>query len=300
MIPVDKLWQRAMLIQTIRQFFIVRGYLEVETPLRLPTVAPEADIEPVPTSNWFLQTSPELCMKRLLAAGSPKLFQICKAFRKGERGANHIPEFTILEWYQTDTDYSGLMTECEVMIKYLAKQLNHGNTLQINGKQIRVDTPWERITVKEAFIRHGSISLNEALHRNMFDEILVTDIEPQLGKKRPLFLYDYPVALASLAKAKSNNPEIAERFELYMNGLELANGFSELIDTDEQYNRFIEERKKIRDKGQIPPPLPKKFLAALSNMQKTAGIALGVDRLAMIFMDAANIDEVVAFYPEEL
>lgn len=300
MISTGGLRQRAALIQAIRKFFIDRDYLEVDTPIRIPAPAPEAYIEPEPAGKWFLQTSPELCMKRLLAAGNSKLFQVCKCFRQGERGSKHLGEFTMLEWYRTGTDYFGLMAECEELLKFLCNTLGRGNSLSVSGNTIFVDMPWERFTVRDAFDQYAPISLNEALSRDAFDETLVTHIEPHLGINRPVFLYDYPASLGALAKIKQNDPNIAERFELYINGLELANGFSELTDAVEQRQRFEQEQEKIKSLGRHPTPMPERFLAELPNMEKTAGIALGVDRLAMVFADTETIDDVITFLPEEL
>lgn len=300
MTKADALWQRAALIQAIRRFFIDQGYLEVDTPIRTPAPAPEAHIEPEPSGDYFLQTSPELYMKRLLAAGNPKLFQICKCFRKGERGSKHLSEFTLLEWYRTSTDYFGLMEECEELIKFLCNTLNRGNTLSFAGNTISIEAPWEQLSVHDAFERYAPLSLDAALHQDTFDETLVTYVEPHLGINQPTFLYDYPASLGALAKLKQNHPHIAERFELYINGLELANGFSELTDAGEQRERFEQEQEKIKSFGRVPSPMPERFLDELPKMKETAGIALGIDRLAMIFSDAKTIDDVIPFRPEEL
>jgi lysyl-tRNA synthetase class 2 len=230
----DALRLRARMVQAIRCFFLENDFLEVETPLRIPAPAPELHINPVSSEDWFLQTSPELCMKRLLAAGYPRIFQICKCFRAGERGNLHLPEFTMLEWYRAETDYRTLMEECEALIPFVARELGFDNTFSWQGHKIDLGTPWERITVREAFSRYAATSADEALKTDRFDEILACEVEPCLGLERPVFLYDYPAELGALARLKPGDPDIAERFELYCAGLELANAFSELTDAGEQ------------------------------------------------------------------
>jgi len=287
-------------MQAIRRFFIERGFLEVDTPVRIPAPAPEAHIEPEVSGAWFLQTSPELCMKRLLAAGCTSLFQICKCFRRGERGDRHLPEFSMLEWYRTGCDYRGLMEDCEQLLPFLADCLDIGTTIQVGKHRVALHPPWQRLTVAEAFQRYVEQPLDESLAAGTFDEMLCTSIEPQLGIESPVFLYDYPMALGSLARQKQADPEVAERFELYIGGMELANGFSELTDPAEQHHRFTQERKTIQSLGREPGPMPEPFLTALEHLEEAAGIALGVDRLAMVLWNRATIDEVVPFTPEEL
>ena len=291
---------RAAMIRAIRRFFTDRAYLEVETPSRIPGPAPEAHIDAIPSDGWYLHTSPELCMKRLLAAGYPRIFQITRCFRGKERGSRHIPEFTLLEWYESGIDYIRMMEVCEEMIVSVAHDLGHEGNITYQGRQIAIDRPWEKISVMEAFRRWSGVSMEEALERDRFDEIMVGEIEPRIGTKGPVFLYDYPVALGALARVKKTDASVAERFELYMGGLELANAFSELTDAAEQRARFEEELKSRRASSRAAYPMPEKFLAALPAMPESSGIALGVDRLAMIFADRESIDDVVAFTPEEL
>jgi lysyl-tRNA synthetase class 2 len=283
---------RARIVQAIRAFFIERDFLEVETPHRLPGNAPELHIDAVASGNWFLHTSPELCMKRLLAAGYPRLFQICRCWREGERGARHLPEYTMLEWYRADCDYQALMADCEELLTQLCPKERIGS--------VELNAPWERLTVAEAFARYASISLDAALTTGRFDEIIALQIEPQLGRIRPTFLTEYPVAMAALARRKPDNPKVAERFELYIDGLELANAFSELTDPVEQRQRFVSEEAERRRAGKAPYPVPEKFLTELAALPPSAGIALGIDRLVMLLTGAAAIDEVVAFPPEDL
>lgn len=291
---------RSRIIRYIRDFFYEHEYLEVETPCLIPAPAPEAHIDAIKVDGLFLHTSPELCMKRLLCSGHSRIFQICRCFRNDERGELHLPEFTILEWYHADINYSKLMNECQEMIQSVAHRLEKGETINYQGMEIDLKGPWQRISVKRAFEKYSTLSLQDALDSNRFDEVMVEQIEPRLSETGPVFLYDYPAQLAALSRLKHNDPTLAERFELYIGGLELANAFSELTDPDEQARRF---RKEIQDReraGKTLYPLPEKFIRDLGNMPDAAGIALGVDRLVMLFTDTARIDDVVCFTPEEL
>jgi elongation factor P--(R)-beta-lysine ligase len=294
------LQQRARVLQEIRHYFTENGYLEIETPHRIPAPAPEAHIDAVSSGTWFLHTSPELCMKRMMAAGCEKVFQICRCWREGERGSLHLPEFTLLEWYRAGVDYRSLMEECEELIYVVARAIGTGQTIQFRECKIDLLSPWERISVKEAFQRYSHATVTEALERDLFDEIMVQDIEPKLGLRKPTFIYDYPVERGALARLKREDPTVAERFELYMGGLELANGFSELVDSEEQRKRFVVENQNRQARGKPVYLMPDRFLAELDDMPPSAGIALGVDRLVMVFLDAGIIDEIVAFTPEEL
>jgi lysyl-tRNA synthetase class 2 len=290
------LTERARIIQNIRSFFIDRGYLEVETPHRIPANAPEPHIDAVASGACALHTSPELAMKRMLAAGYEQLFQICRVWRDGERGQFHLPEFTLLEWYRSGIDYNALMNECMELLFVLVPE----GKLYREGRTIELAMPWQKLTVAEAFAQHASMGLNEALASNCFEEILTSEVEPHLGNERPTFLTEYPSSLAALARTKPGEPQVAERFELYIDGLELANAFSELTDAEEQRRRFEEDEELRCLSGKAPYPLPEKFLAELSTMPEAAGIALGLDRLIMLITDATKIDEVVAFTPDEL
>jgi lysyl-tRNA synthetase class 2 len=296
----DFLLQRAAVLAAIRRFFMSRDFLEVETPHRIPALAPESHIDAIPSDDWFLHTSPELCMKRLLAAGYPRLFQICRCFRGSENGDRHLPEFTMLEWYCAGIDYLDLMSECENLILTVARDLGRGTEIAYAGRTICLEKPWIRHTVKEAFEKHAPLSLEEALAKGSFDEIMAFEIEPRLEKGRPTFLYDYPLSLGALARRKAGDPAFAERFELYIGGLELVNAFSELTDEEEQRSRFMREEEARRSRGKRPYPMPEPFLRALPEMPESAGAALGVDRLVMLFTGAAGIRDVVAFAPEEL
>ena len=292
----QRLTERAQIIQSIRSFFIDRGYLEVETPHRIPANAPEPHIDAIASGTCALHTSPELAMKRMLAAGYEQLFQICRVWREGERGQFHLPEFTLLEWYRGGIDYNALMNECMELLFVLLPEgkLNRG------GRTIDLTMPWHKLTVAEAFTQYASMDLNQALASDCFEEILTSEVEPHLGKEKPTFLTEYPSSLAALARSKRGEPQVAERFELYIDGLELANAFSELTDAKEQRRRFEKDEELRRTAGKTPYPLPEKFLAELENMPEAAGIALGLDRLIMLITEAEKIDDVVAFGPDDL
>jgi lysyl-tRNA synthetase class 2 len=308
--PRDESWRlarkqgalrrRAMMVRAIRRFFDERDYLEVETPVRIPAPAPEAHIDAAPSGDWFLQTSPELCMKRLVAAGYPGIYQISKCFRAAERGRLHLPEFTMLEWYCRGGDCRTLMQECEALVLSVAQALDTGDALTYEGMTIALTPPWERLSVTDAFARYASLSLRDALAQDRFDEIMACEIEPRFADGRPVFLYDYPAAHGALARTKAADPSLVERFELYIGGLELANAFSELTDEKEQRSRFEQALRVRHAAGKAAYPMPEPFLRSLQDLPETAGIALGVDRLAMLFADAASIDEVVPFIPEAL
>jgi lysyl-tRNA synthetase class 2 len=294
------LQQRANLLKAIRDVFIAQGFFEVETPHRIPAPAPESHINAISSGPWFLHTSPELCMKRMLAAGYEKIFQICRCWREGERGSQHIPEFTLLEWYHSGIDYWMLMEECAILIQTVASKVGLGEKIIFRDRAIDLTSPWERIPVREAFHEHTGTSMEEALKNGLFDEIMVRDIEPSLGIRKPTFIYDYPAQRGALARLRLEDKTVAERFELYVGGLELANGFSELVDPEEQRRRFERENENRRGMRKSVYAMPEKFLEELREMPPSAGIALGIDRLVMILLDAPSIDGVVAFTPEEL
>jgi elongation factor P--(R)-beta-lysine ligase len=290
------LMERGAIFNRIRAFFQEKGYLEVETPFRIPAPAPESHIDAIPSDGWFLQTSPELCMKRMLAAGYERIYQICRCWRSGERGVRHLSEFTMLEWYRAEADYFVLMKETEELVRAAAE----APVISYRGLSVDIEQPWERITVAEAFLRYGGVSVDDALSAGTFDEIMVESIEFRLGLTRPTFIYDYPPCCAALARIKKSQPPVAERFELYIGGLEIANAFSELNDAAEQRARFEAAAAERASWGKAPYPVAGKFLDTLDEMPDSAGIALGLDRLVMVLLDAESIDEVVAFTTEEL
>jgi len=282
----------------MRDFFDRQGYLEVETPVKSPAIIPEAHIDPVTADGQFLMASPELYMKQLLARGYPKIFQICKCFRQNESGTQHLPEHTLLEWYGTGDTYLDLMDQCQALVRHIAAGLGYGACLSYQGLTLDLAAPFDRMTVHQAFEQHAPKSCDQALADDSFHEIMGFAVEPCLGKKQPVFLMDYPVCLASLAAPSARKPNLAERCEFYMAGIELANGFTELTDPRVQRRRFEAENRIRARQGRQQLPLPETFLSELEAMPPAAGIALGVDRLVMLFANAATIDQVVAFPPE--
>ncbi len=305
MLTPQGLRQRSALLQAIRSFFFEGGYIEVDTPLRLPILLPESNLIPFASEDWYLHTSPELCMKRLLARGCPQIFQICHCFRKEESGRIHQPEFTMLEWYHQGWDYFDLMGECEDLLAALCRLLPRMPGLSPDGvlrwRECRVSLrqPWDRLTVAAAFRQYAGVEVDEALECGSFDEVLVTAVEPHLGRERPVFLYDYPVELGSLARRSPKNSLVAERFELYVAGVELANGFSELVDPNEQRARFELEIEILQRAGKNAA-MPENFLTDLASIGATAGIALGFDRLFMLLMGYPSLAEAMPFIVEEL
>ena len=304
MLDIQGLRIRAALFSSIRLFFTQQGFLEVDTPLRQPIIIPENNIIPLMSEGQYLQTSPELCMKRLLANGCDKIFQVCPCFRKEERGRHHLEEFTMLEWYRTGADYSHLMNDCEELLRHTARGLagflgKAAGQLENAFNASNLEGPWQRLAVDEAFARFSPMAFDQALRDDRFDEILVEFVEPHLGNESPVFLYDYPRELASLARAKIDDPGKVERFELYWQGIELANGFSELTAADEQRARFLHELDLIEQKGRQHAGLPEFFLNDLEKISSAAGIALGLDRLLMLFMGRQQIADVVSFSPED-
>lgn len=305
MLSLQGLHTRAAFFRCIRSFFHDQGFLEVDTPLRQPVFIPESNIVPISAEGHYLQTSPELCMKRLLAGGCKKIFQISHCFRKDELGRLHLEEFQMLEWYRTDCDYTQLMADCQAFLLYLHAALK--DYLAACGAPaapdlfsgIDLSPDWQRLTVADAFTQFSPIPLEKALHFGSFDEILTEHIEPCLGMDAPVFLHAYPHQLASLARKSPSNPNIAERFELYIKGVELANGFTELTDEQEQRSRFAKEIDTIHACSGRNVVMPERFLQDLKKLDEAAGIALGVDRLFMLAMNFASITSVVTFAPED-
>jgi len=290
--------RRALILDSIRAFFKSEGFLEVETPLLLPHVAPEQFIAPFAVNGWYLSTSPEMHMKRLLAAGYGNVFQICHCFRKGERGQLHNPEFTMLEWYRVDTDYLQIIQDAERLVLAVASDLGFDSNIRYQGRDINLSRPWPRAMVSRAFLK--SAGWDPALQHDpeRFDLDLVDKVMPGFAADRPTVLMDYPAANASMARLKPGDGKVAERAEVFVAGLELANVYTELTDAAELEKRF---REVIEETGEEEGhrPLPRRFLKAMTNLPACGGIALGVDRLVMLLCDAAAIDEVVAF-PREL
>ena len=290
----SKLEYRARIINSIRAFFSREGFVEIETPLRVPSIAPEQFILPFTSEGWFLSTSPELQMKRLLSAGYERIFQICHCFRKDERGRQHNPEFTMLEWYRALADYQVIIRDTENLVSELAQEFKAGHELIYRGCKIDLSLPWFRITIAEAYQKWAGWNPVEHFDGVRFDHDMVEKIIPSLPQDKPAILLDYPAQCASLARLKPDNPAVAERAEIFIGGLEIANGFSELNDPLEQERRFMQEIELMRHEGK-PAVLPVKFLEAIKKLPPACGMALGIDRLVMLFCDTAVIDDVIAF-----
>ncbi len=305
MLTVAGLHLRAALFRSIRRFFYEKGFLEVDTPVRVPVLLPERHITPIACDDWFLQPSPEQCMKRLLARGCRTIFQICPCFRAGERGSRHLSEFTMLEWYRVGGDYRDLMRDCEELVCFVLDDVTASDRfrqlLDLSFFQAEhVAPPWERLTVNQAFARYCPETMEQAVAADRFDELLVEYIEPHLGRSGPVFLVDYPAACASLARLRPDDESIAERFELYIDGMELANGFSELTDAVQQRARFDEELAAVEERDQHYRQMPETFLDDLSKLDAAAGIAFGLDRFLMVLLSVASIDQAVSFGPDDL
>lgn len=300
---------RARLYGALRGHFQARGVLEVETPILSAgaTVDPNIDsfaTRAPPGAERWLQTSPEFAMKRLLAAGSGPVYQIARVFRREEAGRYHNPEFSMLEWYRPGWDHLRLMDEVEELLR--AAGMDGGPR-------------WERLTYREAFLRHAGLDpfdaglealrqacaahmslsgeLATASERDLYLDLLMSDqVGPQLGLGQPAFLYDFPASQAALARVRAGDPPVAERFELFWKGIELANGFHELTDAAEQRRRFEQDRARRLEQGREAPPYDARLIAALeAGMPPCAGVALGLDRVLMLLLDLPQLADVLAF-----
>ncbi|MEK7545038.1 MAG: EF-P lysine aminoacylase EpmA [Patescibacteria group bacterium] len=319
--------ERSHIFSLVRRFFTDQRFLEVDTPslVRLPGMEPYLDVfktrfEPMSGegSDLYLITSPEYALKRLLADGYEKIFQITKCFRNKETGGPlHNPEFTMIEWYRTQANYLDIIRDTTELLQFLVRELFGGTTFVYQGREIDVSRV-EIITMQKLFEKYTGISKeifeDEQLFRNFFGEkyrahhafddlfflAFLNQIEPHLGFPHPVMITEYPASMAALARLCPGNSKYAERTELYIAGMEFANGFSELNDAVEQRRRLEEEREHRRKLGKLDYPLDEKFLAAVGKMPESSGIALGVDRLIMLLLDAGSIQEVVFFPFEEL
>jgi lysyl-tRNA synthetase class 2 len=321
---------RAEIVADIRTFFRERGVLETETPLLCAAGAVDEHLDPIPVTCRlpgapspvlrYLVTSPEHSMKRLLAAGSGPIYQITRAFRDNERGRLHNPEFTILEWYRPGFDHLALMDEVEALVeRVLAMGLRwvktHATGAETGGHPAgAAPTRFARTTYRAAFAKaigldpfeapadrlaaavSGSTVSSETPRDEILNLLLVERVEPTLGFDRPTFLLDYPASQAALARVRPEDPPVAERFELYVRGVELANGYHELLDPLEQARRFREANDARRRAGKPELPIDARFLEALrQGMPPCAGVALGLDRLIMLALGGTTIDAVVTF-----
>jgi elongation factor P--(R)-beta-lysine ligase len=308
---LETLRLRARLLQRTRDFFAARGLLEVETPQLSAAAATDPHLEslevrrPGDAALGWLHTSPEFPMKRLLAAGSGDIWQLTRVFRGAESGRRHNPEFTLLEWYRVGWDAAALMVEVEEFLRALASDVPPPGATQY-------------LSYREAFLRHAGFdpfsadaqAIEGALrsrgvttpdrlgddHAACLDLALATLVEPALDPLRPTFVYDFPASHAALARIRPGEPPVAERFELFFGGMEIANGFHELADAAEQAARFAADLTARRLRGRVEPRMDKRLVAALAHgLPDCAGVALGFDRLVMILTGASHINEVLAF-----
>lgn len=265
----------------IRAFFYERGYTEVETPIRLKIPCMELHIDAEPSGDQFLRTSPEMFHKRLLSEGFEKIFEVGKCFRRGEFGPLHNPEYTMLEWYQAEADYIDVLNETRALISNVWKE---------------VSSDWKIIPVSEAFQKFAGWDPSGNYDEDRFDIDLVDKVEPAIKTMGgPVVLIDYPVEAAALSRRKKDNPLLAERWELYIDGVEIANAYSELTDPIEQRARFEACAAHRIALGKETYEIDDTFIQALEKMPPSGGVALGVDRLVMLIVGADSLDEVLSF-----
>ncbi len=301
----DILQQRGHLMRRIRDFFWQRQVWEVETPQRLSSVAPELHQDPIPCQAGFLQPSPETAMKRLLAAGMGPIYQICHAFRADECGSLHNPEFSILEWYQPGWSDRALMVEVEALLWTVLADSHPGHK---PAQVMRFTEAFQKFAGVDPLLasdaalamacqgraHHGTETLDRA---DLLDLIVIQRVEPGLkAMGGAIFLVDFPPSVAAMARIDPGPPAVARRFELYFNGIELANGYQELTDPDEQRMRLGEINKQRQLRGKPPLPVDEKFLRALDHgLPECSGVALGLDRLMMLALGAKTIQAVMTF-----
>lgn len=321
---------RARLNAAVRAALSAMGYEEVETPCLVPAPGMEPHVDAFRTTYrpegggaerpLWLHQSPEYAMKRLLADGLERVFQLARVFRNGELSRTHNPEFTMLELYRAGTDYRGIMADSERLLEASARALApDGSTRARRGERsIDLAPPYEVLTVQDAFLRHAALDLaacgGEAARLvgaaraaghdpgppgesfdDVFFRVMLDAVEPRLGVERPTWLVDWPASMAALSRVKPEDPRWAERFELYAGGLELANGFTELTDAAEQRARLVEEQRLRARLGRPVYPLDEPFLEAVGRMPPSGGVAIGLDRVLMLLAGAESIDEVLLF-----
>ncbi len=295
---------RANILHIIREFFWSKKILEVETPLLCSTAALDPHLHVIKADAGYLQTSPEFAMKRLLSAGSDSIYQICRAFRLNEQGAFHNQEFTILEWYKTEYDHHQLMDEVDDLLRSIlpltkAKKISYKDLFK---EHLALDPHIASIESLQECVANNNIQLSSDIrgsleYNDWLDLLLTHIIEPKLIGDHAWMIYDYPASQAALAKIRDEEGiEIAERFEVYINGVELANGYHELQDSDEQLSRFKADQHQRSKMGLEVLPIDVKLINALEyGLPNCAGVALGIDRLVMLAASSTNINEVIAF-----
>ena len=286
---------RAGILHSIRRFFAEREFLEIDTPVRIPCPAAEQHIDAERSDGWYLRTSPEFHMKRLVASGYDRVYQIGPCFRRGEQGPLHHPEFTMLEWYRAESDYADILGDTKALLVRIARDVVGATTLTYGQDEIDL-LPWERISIRDAYLLHAGWDPVQDYDADRFDLDMAEKIEPALPRGVPVVLTDYPVGAGGFARAKSDDPRVAERWELYVAGLELANAYSELTDPAEQRERLLACGRQRSAAGKEVYAVDERFLRAIeSGMPPSGGIALGVDRLVMLFANQPDLDGVVAF-----
>lgn len=319
----DRLRRRSHATSAVRAFFSARDFLEVDTPVAIAAPAPEPYIDAVPLSlslgsddpvRRFLQTSPELAMKRLVAQGMGPIFQIAPCFRDDDCTPWHRPEFRLLEWYRPTTRYLDLIDDAMALLRYVLMSLGRPPLLQVGERVIRLDEPPEVEAVGAVVLRHTGLDLQrlgtaDALRdamrganmrtdptdswSDLFHRLFFTAVEPHLSQSlRPVFLTEFPEPLAALARLHPLRPNVSERVELYVGGIELANGFGELTDAAEQRRRFVRDNTERARLGRTVYPLDESFLREVGHMPPNAGMALGLERLLMLIEGIGDIDEV--------
>lgn len=307
---IEILKQRAKIIKSIRDFFYSRGIMEVETPLICHTSVTDPFIQSIPALfqaqgsereiRYYLQTSPEYAMKRLLAAGSGPIFQTCKAFRQGEVGRHHNPEFTMIEWYRPGFNHHDLMNETDELLQLVLNKpaAERKSYAEIFHEYLNIDPHTADVFTLKNCAQEKNISVaGEIDDVDTWLQLLMSEyIELRIGQEKPCFIYDFPESQAALARVQPGSPRVASRFEVYYRGMELANGFHELLDADEQKKRF-ENNNVIRKELGLNEMLIDEFLlsALAHGMPDCSGIALGIDRLVMLATQSEKISDVLAF-----
>lgn len=302
----DTLRVRADTLASIRGFFADRGVLEVETPVLSAATVTDLHLQSLTCSpasgcdrTLYLQTSPEYAMKRLLAAGVGHIYQICRAFRDGESGRRHNPEFTMLEWYRTDWDHHRLMDEVDELLATVlgtpaGERLSYADAFRRHAGFDPHGTPTAELKTRAESL--GVPDPSELARDDLLNLVLSHEVEPHLGRDRPTFVFDFPASQAALARVRPGDPPLAERFEVFVDGLELANGFHELSDAAEQRRRFEHDLAGRLRCGLPEVPIDDRLLAALeSGLPDCSGVALGVDRLVMLRVGTRDIAQVMAF-----
>ena len=302
---------RGRILRAVRAWFETEGFLEVETPSRVRSPGQEVHLDAVPAGDGhWLVTSPEYHLKRLMAAGFPRVVEIARCWRANESGPHHAGEFTMVEWYRANAPLETLAADCEALIAVAIRAAGR------DPAALGLAAPFARTTVRDLFARHAGIELtggedpttlaraaraagvaigSAAAWDDIFYQVFLDRIEPALATAGPTFVFDWPAPLAALARSKPDDPLWVEGFELYAGGLELANAFGELTDPVEQRRRFESEAAVRAARGKDVYPIDERLLAALHHLPPTAGIALGFDRLVMLALGVSDIGEVLAF-----